>query len=77
MPYTKEQIAENNQNMFGCTTEDLEATFNSALGPKEMLAMQILSDAQEVQEHSPELANQYINRAKWVLSEIIRRKLGG
>lgn len=78
--------------MFGCTRHDLDQLIASRppVVSLEMLAMSMLSDAQEVMAsshlpsaHNPKLsrgvyhidantANQYVNRAKYVLSKIIQ-----
>lgn len=61
--------------MFGCTKEELYEMLDDCFGDYEMLAMGILSDAQEVMTRNPEEARQFINKAKWVLSQIKRQKM--
>ena len=63
-------------DMYGCTHHDLVCMMNNYPNPRNfrnghfMLAMSILSDAQEAMVHSDnETARQYINRAKFVLRE--------
>jgi len=61
--------------MFGCTKADLIEMLEDSIGMQEMLAMSILSDAQLVMGANPELARQYINKAKWVMSQIMQNKM--
>lgn len=64
--------------MFGCTKEDLNYMLEDAIESGvmlEMLAMSILSDAQEVMKQDPEEARQFINKAKWVMSQQIKNKI--
>jgi hypothetical protein len=63
-------------DMYGCKHDDLLSMMNNYPNPMNfrnghfMLAMSILSDAQEAMVHSDnETARQYINRAKFVLRE--------
>lgn len=60
-------------DMYGCTHDDLVCMMNNPMNFRNghyMLAMSILSDAQEAMVHSDnETARQYINRAKFVLRE--------
>lgn len=59
------------QNMFGCGVEDMELLMNGGYfeTPRLMLAMQILSDAQvQLVDDDIDTANQFINRAKYLLS---------
>lgn len=61
---------------YGCSEESLRKQVEGSLSVKiegaggyGMVAMSLLSDAQEVLEHGdPEKARQYINCAKWVIS---------
>lgn len=59
--------------MYGCTQDDLLCMMNNPInfrGGHYMLAMSILSDAQECIKHGmDETARQYINRAKYVLRD--------
>jgi hypothetical protein len=59
--------------MYGCTQDDMVRMMNNPMnfiGGHYMLAMSILSDAQECIAHDmDETARQYINRAKYVLRE--------
>ena len=55
-------------DIYGCTQLDMEDMLHEDMPC--MLAMSILSDAQEAMVHSDnETARQYINRAKFVLRE--------
>ncbi len=63
-------------DMYGCKHDDLLSMMNNYPNPMNfrnghfMLAMSILSDAQEAMVHSDnETARQYINRAKFVMRE--------
>ena len=58
--------------MYGCTQDDMAAMMNEPMnfiGGHYMLAMSILSDAQEIMRHKPDTARQYINKAKYVLRQ--------
>ncbi len=65
--------------MYGCTQDDMVAMMNEPMnyaawclfiGEHYMLAMSILSDAQEcIARGKDETARQYINRAKYVMRE--------
>lgn len=60
-------------NMYGCTRADLDDMLEEELMPmmggQYMLAMSILSDAQEcIAIGMDDRARQYINRAKYVMS---------
>jgi len=58
--------------MYGCTQDDMVAMMNEPMnfvGGHYMLAMSILSDAQEIMRHKPDTARQYINKAKYVMRE--------
>lgn len=64
------------QQMFGCVIADfkesLEDSFTFRVSGPAMIAMSLMSDAQEEMEHgSLESARQTLNRAKWVLSEYV------
>ena len=62
--------------MFGCTKADLVEMLEDSIGMQEMLAMSILSDAQHVMAHGDtETARQFINKAKWVMSQIMQNKM--
>jgi len=52
-------------NMYGCTVQDMQDMMYE--DKPYMLAMCILSDAQEVMEYNTEQARQFINKAKYVL----------
>jgi len=60
-------------DIYGCTHADLVSMMNTPMKYRNehfMLAMSILSDAQEAMVHSDnETARQYINRAKFVMRE--------
>lgn len=59
--------------MYGCTQDDMVCMMNDPMnfiGGHYMLAMSILSDAQEcIERGMDENARQYINRAKYILHE--------
>lgn len=76
-PANKEGYKMENRDiqMFGCTKDELHMMLDDCFGDYEMLAMGILSDAQEVMKQDPETARQFINKAKWVLSQIKRQKM--
>lgn len=62
--------------MFGCTYEQLDVMMAHALGPLEMFAMSILSDAQEeLAMGNTNVSRQYMNRAKYVMSVIMERNI--
>ena len=69
MPMTEDK----HMNMYGCTQDDMVCMMNDPMnfiGGHSMLAMSILSDAQEcIARGMDEPARQYINRAKYVLRE--------
>lgn len=61
---------------YGCTQAALDAAMNEAFDPL-MLAMSILSDAQEVisgefGEPDTERARKYMNRAKYIMSRLMQ-----
>ena len=58
--------------MYGCTQDDMVAMMNEPLNfisGHYMLAMSILSDAQEIMRDKPDTARQYINKAQYVMRE--------
>ena len=59
--------------MYGCTHDDMMCMMNDPMnfiGGHSMLAMSILSDAQEcIARGMDETARQYINRAKYVIMD--------
>lgn len=62
--------------MFGCTYEALDSMIADSIGPLEMLAMSILSDAQEeLAMGNTNVSRQYMNRSKYVMSVIMERKM--
>jgi hypothetical protein len=62
--------------MYGCTKADLIEMLEDSIGSYEMLAMGIMSDAQHVMAYGDtETARQFINKAKWVMSQIMKNKL--
>lgn len=62
--------------MFGCPREAVDAELAGYFGPKEMYAMSILSDAQEVLARGDaETARQWMNKAKYVMSQILVEKM--
>jgi hypothetical protein len=61
---------EKDLKMFGCPRETLDQARFDAVVPIELLVISILSDAQHVLENDDtEQARQFINRAKYILSE--------
>lgn len=68
-------MKERELEMYGCLRADIDAEIAEIIGPKEMYAMAILSDAQVVMGGNPELSRQYINKAKYVMSQILVEKL--
>jgi hypothetical protein len=63
-----------NNDMFGCSKEELLEVCENAqqpyMGGLTMLAMSILSDAQEcIAVGRNDMARQFINRAKFVISQ--------
>ena len=60
-------------DMYGCTHDDLVCMMNNPMNFRNghyMLAMSILSDAQEAMVHNEKnMARQFINRAKFVMRE--------
>ena len=73
-------ITNTDTQMFGCTQEAMDDLYEanlyrSVLGDKTgclMLAMGILSDAQEVMAHgNTEQARQFINKSKYILSKLM------
>ena len=61
--------------MYGCTKDDLDRLIAEAdepyMGGKSMLAMSILSDAQErIALGDGNTARQYINRAKYIINRM-------
>ena len=55
--------------MFGATFAEMEEMREDSMGDDKMLAMSILSDAQEAMERGQlEAARQLINKAKWIIS---------
>lgn len=80
MALSTEEREARHKKMFGCSAQDLDAILAGpmvALGGRKMLAMSILSDAQELladdAEQNAEAVRQYINRAKMVLDMEIRQ----
>ncbi len=66
---------ENEIKMYGCTKADLIEMLEDSIGSYEMLAMGIMSDAQQVMAHGDtETARQFINKAKWVLQQKMKAK---
>lgn len=66
--------------MFGCSEAEFRQAVEESLyvkagvGGHAMLAMAILSDAQEVLEFDPDKARRFINRAKFILAEYVMAK---
>lgn len=63
-------------SMFGCEIADfkesIEDSFTFRVSGPAMIAMSLMSDAQEEMAHGMvENARQTINRAKWILSEYV------
>jgi len=69
---------DNQVSMFGCSYAELDGMIADYIGPLEMLSMSILSDAQEELSmgHS-NIARQYMNRAKYVMSLVLEQKMKG
>lgn len=62
---------QNEINCFGCTKAAIDAAIAKGLGHPMMLAMSMMSDAQELLERGLlEEARQVLNRAKYVVSEV-------
>ena len=62
--------------VFGCTRADLIEMLVGYCGDWEMLAMSIMSDAQEYSARGlNEMTRTAINRAKWVMSQIMQAKM--
>ena len=62
--------------MYGCTKADLSEMLAGYCGDWEMLAMSIMSDAQEYSARGlNEMTRTAINRAKWVMSQIMQAKM--
>lgn len=62
--------------MYGCSIADfqesVEDSFTFRVSGPAMVAMSLMSDAQEEMAHGmTEAARQTINRAKWILSEYV------
>jgi len=69
-------ISEDKQiTMFGTKIYVLDAAIEESHDPL-MLSMQMLSDAQEAMRNDPEIARQYINRAKHVIDSVRRKAMG-
>jgi hypothetical protein len=59
--------------MYGCYAMDIDFELEESMSSKEMYAMSILSDAQHVMAHGDtETARQFINKAKYVISKVMR-----
>lgn len=73
--------AERQTQMYGCTTAALQQDWETVkrMYPfRELYAMAILSDAQEeMARGNVERARQYVNKAKWHLSEYMVARRGG
>jgi hypothetical protein len=79
MPYTEEEKAIISKRMFGMTTNDLDAQIKNTLeldhfsGGPAMLAVSVLSDAQELLNLGHmERAQQLINQSKYILIEFVK-----
>jgi len=71
----EEDKMENEIKMYGCTKADLIEMLEDSIGSYEMLAMGIMSDAQQVMAHGDtETARQFINKAKWVLQQTMKAR---
>jgi|TARA_Y100000034_G_scaffold125487_1_gene175098 hypothetical protein len=73
MSYTPAERAAAQTSMFGCTSADIDNAVASAISGPRMMAMSLLSDAQELQAMqtpaSLESARQFINKAKYIITE--------
>lgn len=68
---------DNEQQVFGCSLDALRRGTEEQIQllGVEMLATSILSDAQEMLDRNMITeSNQFINRAKWLLSQKMKRK---
>jgi hypothetical protein len=78
---TRDPVAYNREiAMYGCAIADfkesIEDSFTFKLSGPTMVAMSLMSDAQEEMAHGmTENARQTINRAKWILSEYVMNTL--
>lgn len=66
-------MANPNVQMFGCDINEFMESVDDSGTDYFMAAMSVLSDAQELlngNEHGKELARQYMNRAKYLISEL-------
>ena len=62
--------------MYGCTKADLIEMLEDSIGSYEMLAMGIMSDAQLMMAmNDTETARQFINKAKWVIQQMMKAKM--
>lgn len=70
---TKIVAAERERKCYGCAEEDLDKMISrNFYGTKTMLAVSILSDAQQVLEFGrAEECRQFINRAKYVMHDLM------
>lgn len=72
---TKEQKAWDLQ-CYGVPRAMIDDAIDQTYGSKELLAVSMLSDAQEVMSHGDtELARQFINKAKYVILSDKRKKV--
>lgn len=60
-------------NCYGMTTDQMREMVSESLSGPSMLAMSILSDAQEmIERDQKENARKAMNVAKWIISEYLR-----
>ena len=70
MPLTQEQKNEFDMNCYGMLRGRLAEAVDTAIGDPTMVAMSMLSDAQEcIERGMGENARKLINQAKWVIGE--------
>ena len=62
--------------VYGCTRADLVEMLDDSCCAWEMLAMGIMSDAQLMMAmDDTETARQFINKAKWVIQQMMKAKM--
>jgi hypothetical protein len=65
---------ENDLKMYGCYREYIDHGIENMIVPNPMMyALSVLSDAQEIMKMDPETARQYINKAKYVMANEMRK----
>lgn len=84
MPRTPQEQLDWELQCYGCTSDDLKAYVEGSIGGPQMMAMSILSDAQEHLHMATnmngdnsghiETARQFMNRAKYIIAELLTKK---